>query len=176
VIGGYYAAHRKVLQDEASRQLQEAERLRERYTQAPGGSELARRLTEQELDATNRAAGFAERAEKMGGVRGQVIAGKIPIVGSLITAAGIWYEISNGKPAGKAVMSGVASLGAGAVIGLAIGGPVAVTAVGGVLASAVAGVTADAIYDGLPEGVQDAIDDGVEAIGEGIGSVWNAIF
>jgi hypothetical protein len=112
----------------------------------------------------------------MGGIRGQIIAGKIPVVGSLITAAGIWYDISNGKPAGKAFLSGVASLGAGIVVGMAFGGPVAVAAVGGVLISAVAGVAADTVYDALPKGVQDAIDDGVEAVGEGIGRAWDAIF
>jgi hypothetical protein len=176
VVGGYYAAHRKVLQDEASRQLRDAERYQERYTQAPGGSELARRLTEQEINATNRAEELGRRADKMGGIRGQIIAGKIPVVGSLVTAAGVWYDISNGKPAGKAVLSGAVSLGAGIAIGMVIGGPVAVAAVGGVLVSAVAGVAADTVYDALPKGVQDAIDDGFEAVGEGIGSVWDAIF
>ena len=176
VVGGYYAAHRKVLQDEAGRQLREAERFRERYTQAPGGSELARHLTEQEHNARNSAAELGQRAGKMGGIRGQVIAGKIPVVGSLVTAAGVWHDISNGKPAGKAVLSGVVSLGAGIVIGVALGGPVAVAAVGGVLLSAMAGVAADTVYDALPKGVQGAIDDGVEAVGEGIGRVWDAIF
>jgi hypothetical protein len=176
VVGGYYAAYRKVLQGEARHQLQEAERFRARYNGAPGGSELARRMTEQEHNATNRASELTQRAEKMGGVRGNIIAGKIPVVGSLITAAGIWYDISNGKPAGKAVISGAASFGTGIVVGLAVGGPVAAVALGGVLASAIVGVAADAAYDGLPKGVQDAIENGIDAAVEGVGSVWNAIF
>lgn len=184
VVGGYYAAHRKVLQDEAGHQLREAERFRSRYNGAPGGSELARRMTEQEHNATNRAAELTRRADKMGGFRGNIIAGKIPVIGSLITAAGIAHDINNGKPAGNAIISGVASLGTGIAIGLVLGGavalpvavPVAAAAVGGMIFSSTVGVIADNVYDGLPKGTQDAIESGFEAVAEGIGSVWNAIF
>lgn len=45
----------------------------------------------------------------------------VPVVGLAITAAGIGYHIHNGKPAGQAVVSGVAGFAASVAVGAAIG-------------------------------------------------------
>jgi hypothetical protein len=180
VAGGLYAAHRRVLQRQAEWYSEVAQRHRQNYLNSPGGSATARRLTELEFAVTNRAAELGRQVDKMGGLRGAVIVGKVPIVGSLITAGGVWYDIANGKPAGKAIISGAAGLGAGIVAGMLISGPVGWAALGGVAASAIIGVGADWAYDALPKAVQGAIEDGVDAIGAGIAegarSVWDAIF
>jgi hypothetical protein len=63
---------------------------------------------------------------------------KVPIIGAAITTASIGYDIHEGEPAGKAIVSGVggalAAAGTGALIGTPIGGPV------GTLVGAGAGV------------------------------------
>lgn len=57
---------------------------------------------------------------------GKSVLGKVPVVGTAITAAGIGYDIAQGEDATKAVVSGVSSLAAGAAVGAAVGGPVGV--------------------------------------------------
>jgi hypothetical protein len=137
-------------------------------------------LTELEFEAANKASELHNRVAKMGGTRGRIIAGKLPVIGLGVTALGAWYDIHNGKPAGKAVISGLSGFGAGIVFGLIVSGPVGWTALGAVGASALVGVGVDMAYDALPKGVQDAIEDGVEAtvdgITEGAKNLWDAIF
>jgi hypothetical protein len=114
---------------------------------------------------------------------------KVPIIGLGITAAGIGYDIHQGKPAGKAIISGVvgagaaygvgalvASAAAGAQIGM-LGGPVGIV-VGGVVgvgASLIASGAADYAYDQLPEGVKNGIEDGFNAVADAVGDAGKAV-
>jgi uncharacterized protein YukE len=176
VIGGYYGLHRKVLQRQAEFKDGQRLRFREQYLRAPGGSALAQRSTELELAAARQASELRDRAAKMGGVRGSVITGKLPIIGLGITAIGVGHDIQHGKPAGKAIISGLAGFGAGVGFGLAISGPVGWVALGGIAASVGVGVGVDMIYDALPKGVQDTIENGVKTAVDGVKGLWDAVF
>lgn len=109
----------------------------------------------------------------------------VPVIGLGITAAGIGYDIHNGKPAGKAIVSGAAGFAASVAVGAAIGGPVG--AVVGVGVGLVASGVADAAYDALPDSVTKPFEEGVSAVGSAIGDgagavadgakkVWDSIF
>ncbi|GAB3502680.1 hypothetical protein [Amycolatopsis cihanbeyliensis] len=110
--------------------------------------------------------------------------------GGALAAAGVVYDIANGKPVAQAVTSGAvgfgASMAAGAAVGSFIPVPVAGTVVGAIVGAGVGvftsgmvdslwengvGAVGDAIEDGL-----DAVGDTAEAVGGVIGDAWDAIF
>lgn len=104
---------------------------------------------------------------------GKSVLGKVPVVGTAITAAGIGYDIAQGKDATKAVVSGVSSLAAGAAVGAAIGGPVGVV-VGAAVGAGVGYVVdewGDEIADGA-KAVGGAVADGAKAVGNFIGDLF----
>lgn len=189
VVGGLAAKHTSILNKQAQSLLDESKLAAERYLRAPGGSAEARALNAQAYQKFLEADEVTRRARSVGARIGS----KIPIVGLGITAAGIGYDIHQGKPVGKAVISGVggalAAAGTGAVVGTMIGGPVG-TVVGagaGLVVGLVVSGGLDWGYDQLPQGVQDSIENGFkevgnvvgdagEAVGDGAKKVWNAIF
>ena len=121
--------------------------------------------------------GYALRAAKVG----SLIESKIPVVGLVVTAADIGYDIHTGKPVGKAVISGVggalAAAGTGALVGTMIAGPVG-TVVGagvGIVAGLVVSGGLDWGYEELPDGAKQAIEGGFDAVGHGIGDAGSAI-
>lgn len=68
-------------------------------------------------------------------LKGSTKLGKnLPVVGTIATGFGVWYDVEQGKDPAQAVVSGGSSLVAGAVTGAAIGGPV------GAVAGAVVGI------------------------------------
>jgi hypothetical protein len=190
VIGGLVAKHRSILKAQSAALLDDSKRLAEHYLKTPGGTAESRYLIgaswQKYLDADE----LARRAPQAG----RRIAGKIPVVGLAITAAGIGYDIHQGKPAGKAVISGVggaaAAMVAGAAIGTMIPLPVAGTVIGAIGGLAFGLATSGALdyaYDGLPQGVKDSIENGFSAAGDAIGDIggsigggarkaWDAIF
>lgn len=174
LIGGYYGLHRQVLTRQAEFKDGEALRLREHYLKAPGGTAVSQRLTGSEFAAANQASELRARVARMGGVRGDIIAGKLPVVGLGITLLGVGSDIRSGKPAGKAIISGLGRFGAGLMFGMMVSGPVGWVALGGIAASAVAGVGADMVYDSLPKGVQGAVENGVQPVVDGAGSLSSA--
>ena len=177
VVGGLAATHVSILKQQANRLMDESRLATQRYLTSPGGSAEARFQNNQAYKKFLEADEAARRA----GSIGRRIGSKLPIIGLGITAAGIGYDISQGKPAGKAVISGaggaLAAVGAGAAIGTAIGGP-AGTVVGSVGGLAVGVVTSGVIdwgYDQLPQGVKDGIENGTKAVGNAIGDTGKAI-
>ncbi|MPY79723.1 MAG: hypothetical protein GEV04_14870 [Actinophytocola sp.] len=126
---------------------------------------------------------------------GRTVLGRVPIAGTLITAAGVGLDIKNGKDPTKAIVSGASSLAAGAAVGAAIGGPVGVVVgagagafVGYVVdewgdeiagfaadsAEVVGGTIADgaeAVADGA-EAAGDALADGAKSVGRFVGSLF----
>jgi hypothetical protein len=176
VVGGLAATHVKILNQAADRLKEESKLAEERYLNS--GSSAERRfqntLAHQkflEADELTRRAGSIERG----------IAGKLPIVGLAITGAGIGYDISQGKPAGEAIISGVggalASALMGAAAGTAIGGPLGTVVGAGV--GIIAGVATSGViewgYDQLPQGVRNCIEDGAKTVGNAIGETGKAI-
>ncbi|RZS37043.1 hypothetical protein EV193_106279 [Herbihabitans rhizosphaerae] len=127
-----------------------------------------------------------DTARRAGNIGSRVLS-KLPGLGWAITAGGIGYDIANGKPAGKAIISGLGGMAAGgAAIALASGPPGWVA--GGAVAIGVGvGVGLDYVYDALPDGLKKGIEDGVKAVGNAasdavnaVGSaakkVWNSLF
>ncbi|MCA1708286.1 MAG: hypothetical protein LC808_35425 [Actinobacteria bacterium] len=78
---------------------------------------------------------------------------RVPVVGGVITALGIGYDIGQGRNPVKSTVSGVSSLAAGAAVGAAIGGPVGVV-VGGVVGVGV-GFVVDEWGDDIARGAAD---------------------
>jgi hypothetical protein len=185
VVGGLAAKHTSILKAQAGALLDEAKLAEERYLKARGGSPEAKRLNLESYKKFMAADEFTRRADQVG----RRVGAKLPIIGLAITAAGIGYDVHQGKPVGKAVISGVggalAAAGTGALIGTAIGGPVG-TVVGagaGLVVGLVVSGGLDWGYDQLPDGTKAAIEDGFSAIGdagEAVGDtakkVWNSIF
>jgi uncharacterized protein YukE len=178
VVGGLVAKHRSILKAQSAALLADSKRLAEHYLKTPGGTAQSRYLNDASWKRFLDADELARKAPKAGAR----IAGKIPVIGLGITAAGVGYDIHQGKPVGKAVISGVggaaAAMAAGAAIGTLVPIPVVGT-VGGAVVGLVVGVgvsgALDYAYDGLPQGVKDSIEGGFSATGEAIGEVGDAI-
>ncbi|GAB3368392.1 hypothetical protein [Amycolatopsis echigonensis] len=172
--------HVSAVKGEASRLKEEADLAKERYLKAPPGSDEAKFQTETEM--AKRAA--AEDLETDAASVARRVGSKIPVVGLGITAAGIGWDIHEGKPPAKAIISGLAGAGAAALVA----GPVG----WGALAAVGVGIGAGALVDygwdhWVPEGAKHAINEGAEAVGHAVGNaasavghtatkIWNSIF
>lgn len=185
VLGEAAKYNRSVLLGEANSLTAEADRLRAHYLQSAGGSAQARALTQAEYAARNGADDALRRAGGPWTTVGRVAKFANPA----IVAAGIGYDISQGKPPGKAVTSGVAagvvgwgvtSAGTGILIGLGVSNPIGWAALAGVGVAIAAGLGADWAYDQLPPDVGSAIDDGLTTVARGIADgatdTWEAVF
>lgn len=119
----------------------------------------------------------------------RTVGARLPVIGLGITAAGIGYDVSQGKPVGQAVASGVggavAAMATGAAIGTMIPVPVVGTVVGAVVGLGVglavsggidwAFENAESIGNAVSAGA-DAIGDGAKAVADGAKGVWNSVF
>ncbi|MDI6099952.1 hypothetical protein QLQ12_15230 [Actinoplanes sp. NEAU-A12] len=190
VYGGFLKQHIDILNKNAAATLEQVKKLEGHYLKSQGGSphskSLVKLLSEQTLEA--------KAAEARATSLSMRFAKKVPLIGYAITAAGVGYDIQHGKPAVKAIASGVASIGGSILGGMAAGGlagtmgagPVGTVvgvAVGGVVGGLVGSGITDAVYDRLPEGVKDAFNDGQAVVGRAVGEVgddaqklWNKIF
>jgi hypothetical protein len=190
VAGGLAAKHTSILRAQSAALLDESKLAAERYLKAAGGSAEARALNNQAYKKFLEADEWARKADSAG----RRIGSKLPIIGIGITAAGVGYDIHQGKPVGKAIISGVggalAAAGAGAAIGTMVPIPVVGTVAGAVVGLGVGLVASGALdwgYDQLPQGVKDSIEGGFkavggavgdagEAVGDGAKKVWDSIF
>jgi uncharacterized protein YukE len=183
VVGGLVAKHRSLLKAQSLALLDDSKRLADHYLKTPGGTPQSRALNNASWKRFLEGDELARRAPKAGAR----VASKIPIIGLGITAAGIGYDIQQGKPAGKAVISGVGGAGAAMLAGAAIGTMIPVPvlgtvagAVGGLIIGVGVSGALDYAYDGLPQGVKDSIEGGItaagDAIGDGAKKAWDAIF
>jgi uncharacterized protein YukE len=160
--------HRSVLQREAEFQRQQADLAEKRYLDAPGGSPDSRFHNDQAFNrrmAADEAELRARQAEYGWGT-------PLRVLGHGLTAAGIAYDIHEGTPAPKAIVSGLGGAWAGAeagtAIGAAVGGPVgAVAGAGaGVVVGAVAGGAVDVAYDQAASAADDAVDKAGDVFGD----------
>ena len=176
VLGGYGAYRSSQLMAKADTLLLAKAALDKAYYNSNSSATRAQ-LTTQAQAAFDE----ADRAKVQASSVGRRIASKVPIIGLGVTAVGIGHEVHTGKPAGKAIISGVggalAAAGTGAVIGTAIGGP-AGTVIGagaGLVVGVAAGVGLDMGYDALPEGVKEGIESGADSVGGAIGDAGGAV-
>lgn len=172
VAGDLITLHKSILKKEAARLLDEAKVAEARYLTSPGGSAEAKLNEKLRFAKTMGAAdGEAEAASV-----DRRLGSKIPIIGWAIAAAGIGYDIHEGKPPGKAIVSGVAGTAGAIMAASMVGGPVGVAAGVGVVAGIAVGLGADWAYDHLvPDGVKRKIDEGVAAVGRGIADAGKAV-
>ncbi|MEV0901985.1 hypothetical protein [Actinoplanes sp. NPDC049802] len=189
VYGGFLKKHIATVRAHGEEALEQVKKLEAHYKASQGGSAHSRSLIKMMSELTTEGHAAEARAASLGAR----FAGKVPVIGYAITAAGVGYDIQHGKPAVKAIASGAASIGgsilggmaAGAVIGTSLGpvGTVIGVAAGAVVGGLVASGVTDAVYDRLPEGVKDAFDDGQAAVGKAFSEVgddaaglWRKIF
>jgi len=176
--------HKSILKKESARLLDEAKVAEGRYLSSPGGSAEAKLNEELRLAKTMGAADLEAEATSIG----RRLGSKIPIIGWGITAAGIGYDIHEGKPPGKAIFSGVVGTAGAIMAASMVGGPVGVAAGVAVVAGIGVGLGADWVYDHVvSDGVKRKIDDGLADVGHGIADagktvgdttkkVWDSIF
>ncbi|RVW08234.1 hypothetical protein EGT67_17675 [Prescottella agglutinans] len=187
---GYLADRHVVALAEQSKFLaKEADKFLELARTAPAGSPAS--VVYRDLDLSRVLREGADEAAASA-IKSEASAGRIGLrVGGALSAAGVAYDIYNGKPVEQAVVSGAggfgASLAAGALAGAAIGSTVpglgtAVGAVVGVGAGLFTSGAIDSLYQNGGD-VSDAIGAGVDAIGDAGAAVgglakgaWNAIF
>ncbi|MGH3907488.1 MAG: hypothetical protein ACRDTE_25420 [Pseudonocardiaceae bacterium] len=170
-VGALAARHATVLRREADSLTRQAARHIEHYLKSGGGSTPTAKYN---LAAAEQAQRQADDALRRAGSVGRRIGSKVPLLGLGITAVGVGYDIQQGKPAGKAIVSGVGGAAAAVLVGAAIGGPVGAAV--GLGVGVTAGVGFDGLYDSLPSGVQNGIENGASAVGDGIADAWNTVF
>ncbi|WP_199433561.1 hypothetical protein [Qaidamihabitans albus] len=168
-IGAAAGVHAKIIRGQAQWLRELAEQQMNHFRAHVSDPVAARTAASAADDALN----AADDAARAGSGVARSIGRALPVVGLGITAASIGYDVENGKPPGKAVMSGLAGFGASVAVGAAVGGPVG--AVVGVGVGIVASGAADAVYDALPDGVQDGIEAGVGAVGDALGDAAGAV-
>lgn len=171
VAGGLITLHKSILKGGSARLLDEAKVAEARYLSSSGTS--AHKFYEKmRLVKTMAAADLEAEAATIG----RRLGSKIPIIGWGITAAGIGYDIHEGKPPGKAIFSGVVGTAGAIMAASMVGGPVGVAAGVGVVAGIAVGLGADWAYDHIvPDGVKRKIDEGVAAVGHGIADAGEAV-
>ncbi|GGN63056.1 hypothetical protein GCM10010112_21910 [Actinoplanes lobatus] len=180
VYGGMMAKRVADLSEAAELAKKSSTDLATEYRKTPGGTPksqalnnaaFAKHLEAQKLDV--KATNIARRAGS-----------RIPLIGLGVTAAGIGYDITHGKPATKAIISGIGGAGVavlvGAGIGTVLGGPVG-TVVGATLGAA-AGTAVSAVLDvaydhrdEINRAIGTAHQVAFETIGDGVDTVNKTI-
>jgi hypothetical protein len=178
IIGALAQKHVSILRAQSEALKKESETALERYLKTPGGTAESKALNLASYEKYLESDDWERRALRVS----TKVEARLPIVGLALTAADIGYDIHTGKPAGKAVISGVgsalAAAGAGAAIGSLVPVPVVGTVVGaagGLVVGLVASGMLDAAYDRLPAGTKAAIEDGFDAIGHGVADAGEAV-
>jgi hypothetical protein len=176
-IAGTTALHTSILKKQGEFLRGESDTALDRYLKTPGGTPESQALNLESYKKFLAADKVELEAENVS----RSVEGKLPVVGLALTAVDVGWDIHEGKPVAKAVISGVggawAAMEAGAVAGTFIGGPVG-TVAGAVIGIGVGLVVSgglDALYDQIPEGTQKAIEGGFDAIGHGVGDAGEAV-
>lgn len=182
------AAHWSTMRQQARFIGSEAAKYGDLAMNAPEGTPKATiyRDFDWSRELSYRADDIAEAAD-----RAESTAGKIGLkVGGGLAAAGVAYDIYQGKPVDQAIVSGGvgfgASVAAGAMIGSAIPFPIAGTAIGALAGAGVGIFTSGAVdslyqngFDSLGTAVSDggsAVVDSGKAVGGLAKDAWDAIF
>jgi uncharacterized protein YukE len=177
VIGALFEKHVSILKAQSKALAGESETAIARYLKTPGGTAESKALNLASWSKYLEADGWERNAARIS----TKVEARLPLVGLAITAVDVGYDIHNGKPAGKAVITGAggfgASLAAGAFVGGAIGGPpgLILGAGAGLIAGMVTSGALDAAYDRLSPGVRHAIEGGFDAVGHGVADAGGAV-
>ncbi|MGH3519871.1 MAG: hypothetical protein ACRDQ7_21290 [Haloechinothrix sp.] len=186
--GTLAAQHSSILNKQSKFLTDEAAKFLERAKTAPAGTSAS--AIYKDFDASRAAAYSADDAAKAADAVDRS-AGRIGLkVGGALAVAGVAYDIANGKPVDRAIVSGAVGFGASVAVGAAIGTAIPVPVVGtavGAVGGAVVGLFASGMVDSLYENgvgaVGDAIEDGAQAvagtgkaIGGAVSDAWDAIF
>jgi hypothetical protein len=174
--------------------LQQSARLAEEaYLRSAGGSAEAQFQERLRAAASNQADEVARHADDLSAGRlARLFGGKLPVVGTIVTVAGIGYDVSTGTSPSSAVVGGVmGAVGAAGAVAL-VSGPVGWVAVAGVVGGVAVGMGAQWMWENwvpddfrrkVDEGITDAwnattgaVSDGWDALTGGVSDAWEAIF
>jgi hypothetical protein len=99
----------------------------------------------------------------------RAVLSRVPVAGAAVTAVGVGADIQSGKPVGKAVFSGTASLGAGVAAGALLAStPVGWSVAGAAVVGIGVGYAADWAWDaGVGDWCESAQDGVGDALAEG---------
>lgn len=195
--GELYKAHLDILGEQAKANWDDVGRLEEHYL-ASGAKGMGGDLGIEKMRFDKAMESIKYDGKVASAARGfSRFGSKLPFVGAAITAIGIGIDIHNGKPKGKALISGIGGGAAGFVVG-GIAGSIASAAVtgaavgsvipgagtvAGFVAGAVVGTAAglltsgalDYAYDHLSQNVQQGIENGVDKVGEALSDAGSSI-
>ncbi|MBO1753158.1 hypothetical protein J4G33_15210 [Actinotalea sp. BY-33] len=170
-----------------------AARAEDAYLRSPGGSTEAQFQERLRLQSTREADTVLRNADELSSGRlARLFGGKIPVVGTVVTVAGVGYDVSQGaSPSGAIVGAAAGALATAGVVAV-VGGPVGAVAAVGIVAGVGAGMLAEAAWNAwvpddvkakIDQGIEDtvnattdALSDGLDSFTEGVSGVWNAIF
>lgn len=170
-----------------------AARADDAYLRSPGGSAEGRFQERLRLHATNQADELVRHADDLSAGRiARLFGGKVPVVGTIVTIAGVGYDVSQGASPSGAIVGATAGAFATAGVVAVVGGPVGWVAAAGIVAGVGVGMLAEAAWNAwVPDDVKDKIDQGIEdawnattdavsdgwdAVTDGVSDAWNAIF
>jgi hypothetical protein len=145
------------MRGKAASLMSDAELHNQWYLGAPGGSIEALAYEKLRLTNTLDSAQLVRNSSDLDFAAGRSLGGKLPVVGLVITAAAVGYDIHEGKPASTAIVGGVGGvvggvLGAAAVASAPISLPVIAVVAGSVFVGYWGGVFAEGNWSGALPG------------------------
>lgn len=173
-VGAAAATRAQSLLNRANVLMDQRKLFDEIYQRTPGGTAASRA----EITRIQQAFDDADAATRQSGSIARRFGARLPVIGLGVAAAGVAYDIDQGKPVGKAVASGVGGVLGGAAGGAALGsflGPPGML-VGGVVGGVIGGVGTEWAYDLLPDNVTDGFENGLKELGGDVKDAWNSIF
>jgi uncharacterized protein YukE len=178
IVGALAKVQKGILEKQSEALAKDSESLIDHYLKTPGGTAESKALNLASYEKYLESDSWARRAMSLD----NKVEARLPVVGLAITAVDVGYDISQGKPVAKAIVSGAVGFWAATEVGAAIGTAIPVPIVGtvvGALAGAAVGLVAsgaaDALYDQLPDGTKEAIEGGFDAIGHGAADAGKAV-
>jgi len=188
-----FKRHVSGLRDYAENLRESARLADDAYLRAPGGSAEGRFQERLRFTASDEAAELMRRADDLSAGRmARLFGGKIPVVGAVVTVAGVGYDVHTGaSPSGAIVGAAAGALATAGVVAV-VGGPVGWVAAAGIVVGVGAGMLAETAWEAwAPDDVKEKIDEGIRdvwnattstissgwgAVTDGVGDVWEAIF
>lgn len=188
-----FARYVSSARDYAESLRQSAQWAEEAYLRSPGGSPEAQLQERLRTNAANQADELTRHADDLSAGRlARLFGGKLPVVGTIVTVAGIGYDVSTGTAPSSAIVGGLAGAAATMATVALVSGPVGWVAAAGVIAGVAAGMGAQWMWENwVPADVRQKIDDGIKDVWDattnavsdgwksvtgGVTDAWEAIF
>jgi hypothetical protein len=160
----------------------EAQRADDAYLASPGGSDEARFQERRRFDLMHEAAVAQRKADDLASGRlARLVGGRLPVLGTVVTVAGVGSDIHSGADPSNAVIGAVVGAAASAVVVAVAVGPVLAVAAIGVGAGILVGLGAEVLWEAVVPGefrakVDEGLRDLWEAAARGVDDLWGAIF